>query len=390
MRQHNLNTHNHSNTIVNNTSGNGVITDTSNGGNGNETVAPIVIANNSNSPKSQLSSQPTAMQNNAMQLRYPHTNIKYEQQQTVQSQKKRILAMSQNECYNGNTECNGNSAISSNIGNQRQTETTLAHLPTKQEPAEFFEYPIQQQSQQYHQHQQQPQSQTQPLHHQTHHHHHQQHIQQQQQQQQHRIDSKRSSWAPPNIGGQHQVVPLLANHKREVASVAPNGGNNSNYVSQNGNTNATLGPVTGAMPPVAHSKSSSTSIAVGVAVAANAAASVGPPSWGAPQVYRQANQSSHQQLQLQSQSTSNHHLQIQQQQNQSNSTPIGNSPTNAITATTTMLQQDIYASAAAVQQGDMYRRPTVFVSQATPTYAYNRTVVAPPPAHNSSSRQVNI
>uniref|UniRef100_T1GBB8 Protein kinase domain-containing protein n=1 Tax=Megaselia scalaris TaxID=36166 RepID=T1GBB8_MEGSC len=45
---------------------------------------------------------------------------------------------------------------------------------------------------------------------------------------------------------------------------------------------------------------------------------------------------------------------------------------------TAILQQDIYG------QGDMYRRPTVFVSQA-PYQNYNRVV--PPPAHNGASRQ---
>ncbi|GAB0092636.1 homeodomain-interacting protein kinase 2 [Sergentomyia squamirostris] len=83
-------------------------------------------------------------------------------------------------------------------------------------------------------------------------------------------------------------------------------------------------------PPMAHTKSSSTAA---------------PGSWGAP-VYRQ--------------------------QHQSSNTPLGSSPGG-------LLQQDIYA------QGDIYRRPTVFVSQA-PYQAYNRVV--PPPAHNGSSRQV--
>uniref|UniRef100_A0A1B0CCC7 non-specific serine/threonine protein kinase n=2 Tax=Lutzomyia longipalpis TaxID=7200 RepID=A0A1B0CCC7_LUTLO len=87
-------------------------------------------------------------------------------------------------------------------------------------------------------------------------------------------------------------------------------------------------------PPMAHTKNSST------AVAAVAAA-----SWGAP-VYRQ--------------------------QHQSANTPLGSSPGG-------LMQQDIYA------QSDIYRRPTVFVSQA-PYQTYNRVV--PPPAHNGSSRQV--
>ncbi|XP_055325819.1 uncharacterized protein LOC129579679 [Sitodiplosis mosellana] len=59
------------------------------------------------------------------------------------------------------------------------------------------------------------------------------------------------------------------------------------------------------------------------------------------------------------------------QTHQSN-TPLGGSPG--------ILQQDLtYA------QNEMYRRPTVFVSQA-PYQNYNRVV--PPPAHNGSNRQV--
>lgn len=59
------------------------------------------------------------------------------------------------------------------------------------------------------------------------------------------------------------------------------------------------------------------------------------------------------------------------QTHQSN-TPLGGSPG--------ILQQDL-----AYAQSDMYRRPTVFVSQA-PYQNYNRVV--PPPAHNGSNRQV--
>lgn len=86
-------------------------------------------------------------------------------------------------------------------------------------------------------------------------------------------------------------------------------------------------------PPIAHAKNSSGSVA---------------SSWNTP-IFRQ---------------------------HQTN-TPIGNSPGCGPAA---ILQQDIYA------QGDsMYRRPTVFVSQA-PYQSYNRVI--PPPAHNASSRQV--
>lgn len=63
---------------------------------------------------------------------------------------------------------------------------------------------------------------------------------------------------------------------------------------------------------------------------------------------------------------------IYRQTHQSN-TPLGGSPGG-------VLQQDIYA-----QNEALYRRPTVFVSQA-PYQSYNRVV--PPPAHNGSNRQV--
>jgi homeodomain interacting protein kinase len=64
---------------------------------------------------------------------------------------------------------------------------------------------------------------------------------------------------------------------------------------------------------------------------------------------------------------------IYRQQHTSSNTPLGNSPVG-------LLPQDIYA------QAELYRRPTVFVSQA-PYQTYNRVV--PPPAHNGSNRQVN-
>lgn len=84
-----------------------------------------------------------------------------------------------------------------------------------------------------------------------------------------------------------------------------------------------------------------------------------------------------------------HHSQPQQnivhhhRQQPQNTTPLGNSPIGG-TITGTMIQPqqaDIYAAQ------NEYRRQTVFVSQ-TPYQAYNRVV--PPPAHNGSSRQVNI
>lgn len=88
-----------------------------------------------------------------------------------------------------------------------------------------------------------------------------------------------------------------------------------------------------APPPMAHTKNSA------------AAAAAAAASWAAP-MYRQAHQSN---------------------------TPLDGSPGG-------VLPQDIYAHSEA-----MYRRPTVFVSQA-PYQGFNRVV--PPPAHNSSSRQV--
>jgi homeodomain interacting protein kinase len=74
-----------------------------------------------------------------------------------------------------------------------------------------------------------------------------------------------------------------------------------------------------------------------------------------------------------------HHHQKPQTQN---TTPLGNSPIGATPATAylTQPQADIYA------QAELYRRPTVFVSQAS--YAYNTARVVPPPAHNGNSRQV--
>lgn len=84
-----------------------------------------------------------------------------------------------------------------------------------------------------------------------------------------------------------------------------------------------------APPPVAHAKNTPTSVS----------------AWPAP-IYRQAHQSN---------------------------TPLGGSPGG-------ILPQEIYA------QGELYRRPTVFVSQA-PYQPYHRIV--PPPAHNASNRQVS-
>ncbi|XP_075161148.1 homeodomain interacting protein kinase isoform X5 [Haematobia irritans] len=268
-----------------------------------------------NSPKQQQQQQHQQQQTPT----YPSTNnVKYEH---GQSQKKRILAMAQNECYN-----------SSSSQTQSQSTNGLPHIPTKQEPVEFYEYPAQQQQQ---------------------------------------MDNKRSSWASNASSSQHQssAAPPLAHHKREAPSAAPSSSAGAGYVQQPSSSGAS-----GVHPPIAHSKSSSSSSA------AKAAAAVGPPSWGAAQVYRQPSQSS----QLQQQPQSSGGSQSQPHQNNT-TTPMGSSPSSAAAAAA-ILQQDIYAAAAV--QGEMYRRPTVFVSQAAPTYAYNRAVVAPPPAHNSSSRQV--
>ncbi|XP_046806923.1 homeodomain-interacting protein kinase 2 isoform X6 [Lucilia cuprina] len=269
----------------------------------------------SNSPKQQQHHQQPQQQ---PPQAYPQPSVKYE---PGQSQKKRILAMAQNECYMPSSHSSTNSSS--------QTSSSLPHLPTKQEPTEFYDYPSQQQ--------QQPQH----------------------------VDNKRSSWAASS-GGSQQQAPPLALHKREAPSVAPS--SSGGYVQQP----ASSGTSANVHPPMAHSKSSSSS-------SSSAAASVGPPSWGAPQIYRQTSHTS----QLQQQQPSGTHT--SQSQHQTNTTtPMGNSPSSAVAAAA-MLQQDIYAAAV---QNDIYRRPTVFVSQAAPTYTYNRAVVAPPPAHNSSSRQV--
>jgi homeodomain interacting protein kinase len=77
-----------------------------------------------------------------------------------------------------------------------------------------------------------------------------------------------------------------------------------------------------------------------------------------------------------------HHSHNHKPQTQ-NTTPLGISPISTTAAYLQPQQADIYA------QTDLYRRPTVFVSQAS--YAYNTAIntrVVPPPAHNGNSRQV--
>lgn len=76
-----------------------------------------------------------------------------------------------------------------------------------------------------------------------------------------------------------------------------------------------------------------------------------------------------------------HHHRTQQPPQTQNTTPLGNSPIGT-SALLQSQQADIYA------QAELYRRPTVFVSQAS--YAYNTPRVVPPPAHNGNSRQVCV
>ncbi|BFF98431.1 homeodomain-interacting protein kinase 2 [Drosophila madeirensis] len=207
---------------------------------------------------------------------------------------------------------------------QPQPSASLPHIPPKQEPAEFYPEYAPQQQQQ--------------------------------------LDTKRSSWAPTSSS----AAPPLAHPKREAPSAAP-----ISYVAP------------AVAPPLAHSKSSSSSSSSSIsAAAAAAAAAVGPPSWGAPQVYRQPSQPPPGSVASQPPAAPHHHHSSHSHHHHQAGTPLGGSPSS--TAAAAMLQTDIYA------QGDIYRRPTtVFVSQAAPSYAYaNRAVVAPPPAHNSSSRQV--
>lgn len=75
-----------------------------------------------------------------------------------------------------------------------------------------------------------------------------------------------------------------------------------------------------------------------------------------------------------------HHHHHRTQPQTQNTTPLGNSPIGT-SALLQPQQADIYA------QAELYRRPTVFVSQAS--YAYNPPRVVPPPAHNGNSRQVS-
>uniref|UniRef100_U5EGN3 non-specific serine/threonine protein kinase n=1 Tax=Corethrella appendiculata TaxID=1370023 RepID=U5EGN3_9DIPT len=218
---------------------------------------------------------------------HSNTTVKYEQH-AGQSQKKRLLAMAQNECLLQN---------SSNTGS---TATNPLHVP-KQEPTEFVTYDSYPQ-----------------------------------------VD-KRSSWAPSssssssmhhshNTNSNNQST--SSGHKRESSVYLPpsgsgntgmlmaGGGNPTSSTSSVSNNNQNSSASTsGCIPPPPHAHSKNTPTAV----------------------FRQHQQSSN--------------------------TPIGSSPGAIL-----QQQQDIYGQ-------DMYRRPTVFVSQAP----YR---VVPPPAHNGSSRQV--
>lgn len=137
-------------------------------------------------------------------------------------------------------------------------------------------------------------------------------------------------------------------------------GNNSGSSSQSSSINMNSQQ----QPPVAHAKN-------------NLSSSSNSSSWNGTPIY-------HHHL---------HHRQHQQATNTTplggtnsiNNSPIGNSQGSQMAAVAAALLQpapDLYA------QTELYRRPTVFVSQG-PYQAYNRVV--PPPAHNAhngSSRQV--
>ncbi|CRK92719.1 CLUMA_CG006256, isoform B [Clunio marinus] len=153
---------------------------------------------------------------------------------------------------------------------------------------------------------------------------------------------KRSSWVGAGPSSSIVVQPPLAHahnqHKRELS------GSGSTQQQQ-------------PQPPVAHVKND---------IPSTASSST---SLNTTPIYQ------HHQPQQQSQ---HHHHRTQPRT--SNTTPMGNSPIGTTAATLLQPQPpDIYA------QAELYRRPTVFVSQAS--YAYNTARVVPPPAH-TNSRQV--
>lgn len=154
------------------------------------------------------------------------------------------------------------------------------------------------------------------------------------------LSDKRASWAPApahHSGGSSSGGSGSGgggHHKRELTSYQPQQVPPHQLMQQQQQQQSTV------PPPMAHSKSSAAAAAIAVTAAAVA-------SWGAP-VYRQPPL-------------------------QSSNTPLGTSPGGLLQPA------DIYA------QQELYRRPTVFMSQA-PYQSYNRVV--PPPAHNASNRQV--
>lgn len=217
------------------------------------------------------------------QHHHQNQNVKYEQQ----SQKKRLLAMSQKgEMYSTpNFVAPGQSSSSAN--------------QLKQEPAEFasnavpnqFDYP--------------------PYDHQ-----------------------KRSSWVGPSTS---VVQPPIAHaHNHHLNNKRDSSGSNPGPQQQ---------------PPVAHIKNDIPS------------APSSSTSLNTTPIYHH-----------------HHHHNHRTQPQPQNTTPLGNSPIGTTAALLQPQQADIYA------QAELYRRPTVFVSQAS--YAYNTARVVPPPAHNGNSRQV--
>lgn len=156
-------------------------------------------------------------------------------------------------------------------------------------------------------------------------------------------DQKRSSWVggssssssmiqPPNAHQSHQN---MHNKRDSVGSTS-----SSQQYQQQQQPQQHPPP-----PPIAHGKN-------------DLASSSTTTSLNSTPIYHHHNHHSH------------HHHRTQPQDS-----PIGTSA-----ALLQPQQADIYA------QAEIYRRPTVFVSQAS-AYAYNARVV-PPPAHNPSNRQV--
>lgn len=261
--------------------------------------------------------------------------VKYEQH-AGQSQKKRLLAMAQNECLLGP---NPAAVIA-----QQQNQAATNQL--KQEPAEFsastasLNYDYQPQN---YEHQ------------------------------------KRSSWVGPSSSSSSTLVaPPTAHshhHHHSSSSKRDTGYSSSNNVS-NGQSSSGSGinSQPPQQPPVAHAKN-------------NTSSSSTSSSWnGTPIYHHHLHSQPPPQQQQQQQNLHHHHHRQQQPQNTTPLGPSNNSPLGLGTQVAAALLQpqqaaDLYA------QTELYRRPTVFVSHQPPYQAYNR-VVPPPPAHNGSSRQV--